>query len=578
MSAQGSSLKRCANQGLYSYLLNREQIDAPRTAHRKAFRSIYPTDTLYNVRTPSCVLRKFSPDGKHFVCFSKNLHALQVFRYNGAPNNSHASSVFEDIFSLCFEVVLTGGHEMLSNDFLLFTRNGRHMIVASAVRSESELPSQRTPSSLQGLRDLDDVTFWIVDLVSGELVDKRKFEHDFIYLNHHAGVHLFHDTFGITSVKHQCIYMLYITEAGRFVNVRTLGWYNHDDDELLMAQYTNAGQGTRKRKALMQGTASDTHQDLAFSIIPNAGFNGMNRTTDPSVHVVPDTPRVYHMFRPLQPRLQERRRTVKHAEPAPLSGIQQRMMTFLYRKAVSTGKISAMHHFHRTFTRFSSLAMWRMQFLDADNIMIKFGEASAVAGTSVDLKAFSQTCFFVLYCLSTTEVYAVFENTSPELYAMVENDVRFWGSPNHFSLPYISTPPTSMSARECLRRQFRTIEKARNGGYTEAIKRTLSTLPHNNQSLIESPYLDQDLYSYDLRNVTNYDRPRPVGEFPTRFFDRETGKCKFSIDPNPIRPVAGALPTKRYVSYIFHPSEPLIISVLQAEYHTTVVNFFFRKS
>ncbi|KAJ3147132.1 acid phosphatase det1 [Geranomyces michiganensis] len=137
-----------------------------------------------------------------------------------------------------------------------------------------------------------------------------------------------------------------------------------------------------------------------------------------------------------------------------------------------------------------------------------------------------------MYRLSTTEVYGVYDNASPELYHMVETDPRFFGRPTA-APSHLSTPPTSLFALEGLRRQFRTVEKARNGGYTMAIKQLLSQLPFNNQCFIGTPYLNQDLYSYDSRVMPNYDRPRPAGEFPTRFFDRNSGAYRFSIDSRP---------------------------------------------
>ncbi|KAI8591859.1 De-etiolated protein 1 Det1-domain-containing protein [Geranomyces variabilis] len=570
--------------GIAGFLRSREQggVRTLLAAEKEVFSHVYPTDTLYDVQTPPSVLRKFSPDGKHLVCFSQNLHAVQVFQYAGQPERHPDSSTgFEDFFQVSFEAILTGGNELLSQDFLLFSRNGRHIIVASAVSSEQSGPSQsqsRSSMGINDLHDLDDITFWVLELDTGKTVHKQTYRNDFVYLNHNAGVHLFVDTLGITSVKNQCIYMLHVTDAGTFVHVRTLGWYTYDDDELIICEYHNAEINYRKRKRCQE------NEEISDGNLSGGGRGQsdvrLNRSTgSPSAQVVPPSPLPHPMFQPLVPFRYKQscgREEVEH-ESMPLSGLKHRMMSFLYRKAQASGRKSAMHQFHRTFDRFAALSMWRMQFLDADNIIIKFGETNAVIGAALDLKVDLQTCFFVMYRLSTTEVYGVYDNASPELYSMVETDPRFFGSPTASTF-HLSTPPTSLFAREGLQRQFRTVEKARNGGYTQAIKQLLSQLPFNNQSFIETPYLNQDIFSYDNRAISNYDRPRRACDFPTRFFDRNSGAYRFSIDPSPCPGQAGNAASKRYVTYIFHPFEPFVISIRQAPNNTSVVNFFFRRS
>ncbi|KAJ3174736.1 acid phosphatase det1 [Geranomyces variabilis] len=465
-----AGLKSLNPGGIASFLRSREQggVRTLLAAEKQVFAHVYPTDTLYNVETPPNVLRKFSPDGK--------------------------------------------------------------IIVASAVSSEQSEPSQSQPPSSMGiddLHDLDDITFWLLDLDTG-----KTYRNDFIYLNHNAGVHLFIDTLGITSVKNQCIYMLHVMDAGTFVHVRTLGCYTYDDDELVISAYHDAERSYRKRKRCQEDEEASDGVPFGRGV-RQSDLRDLSTETPPA-QVVPPSPLPHPIFQPLVPSVFRESCGPQEVENTamPLSGLKHRMMTFLYRKAQASGRKSAMHHFHRTFDRFASLSMWRMQFLDADNIMIKFGETNAVIGAAFDLKVDMQTCFFVMYRLSTTEVYGVYDNASPELYEMVESDPRFFGTPTASSL-HLSTPPTSLFAREGLRRFFRTVEKARNGGYILAIKQLLSQLPFNNQCFIETPYLNEDIFSYDSRAISNYDRPRPACEFPARFFDRISGAYRFSIDSSP---------------------------------------------
>lgn len=113
---------------------------------------------------------------------------------------------------------------------------------------------------------------------------------------------------------------------------------------------------------------------------------------------------------------------------------------------------------------------------------------------------------------------------------------------------------------------------------TQSIKRVLSSVPFNPQSFSESPYYDMQLYSYDEKVINAADRVRPCQEYPCKFYDRKTGRFKFKLDPK-ITPLQPRSRTKKSAHYIFHPSEPFVISVQQGSLqHSTsnVVNIHSR--
>ena len=98
------------------------------------------------------------------------------------------------------------------------------------------------------------------------------------------------------------------------------------------------------------------------------------------------------------------------------------------------------------------------------------------------------------------------------------------------------------------------------------MKRLVSGVPHNPQSFYTTPYFDHNLFSWDDKLINAYDRARPCSEFPVKFFDRTTGKLKFKIDPhiipygtNPSAPPYRS--SKKYVFYIFHPTDPFCFSI-----------------
>lgn len=51
---------------------------------RQFYQNVFPNFTLINVEKPPCFLRKFSPDGKHFIAFSSDQTSLEVYTYKGA--------------------------------------------------------------------------------------------------------------------------------------------------------------------------------------------------------------------------------------------------------------------------------------------------------------------------------------------------------------------------------------------------------------------------------------------------------------------------------------------------------------
>lgn len=60
---------------------------------------------------------------------------------------------------------------------------------------------------------------------------------------------------------------------------------------------------------------------------------------------------------------------------------------------------------------------------------------------------------------------------------------------------------------------------------------------------------------------------------PTRFFSRDGGLFKFQLETG--LPASPHPQSRRLVAYIFHPTEPFVISIQKASYDF-VVSFHFR--
>ena len=66
------------------------------------------------------------------------------------------------------------------------------------------------------------------------------------------------------------------------------------------------------------------------------------------------------------------------------------------------------------------------------------------------------------------------------------------------------------------------------------------------------------------------------GSLSARFFSRESGQFKFQLENAAVRiPTGSQASNRRLVAFIFHPSEPFVISIQKALYDY-VVSFHFR--
>ncbi|KAJ3016631.1 UNVERIFIED_CONTAM: acid phosphatase det1 [Siphonaria sp. JEL0065] len=447
-----------------------------------------------------------------------------------------------------FEITLTFGAEQIAKDFALFTES--FVLVASA--KPSALPSSTNlnyPHALAATRFLDDVSLWLVCLRTGAVLDKLLFRDDHILLPHAAGVQISacNNLMSVTSIKNQSIHLFHIQDSGRFVKLRDIGWLNFDDDALVLslartteesywkeqssssfssssssfvsgAEYRlldsyssssssqGAGgpiRGTDMRRSLRRvGKASILPKvRIHSSAVNGSPENNPSNNDAPDPFAFPAIPMVDRHIPPMPPR--RPMECLDDRKSIPLSGIKQRMLAFLYRQALDNGTPAALRHFYMTYDQVSSLIMWRMQFLDNDNILIKFGgiENNAEPPTS-------QPCFFAIYNLETTLIGGVFDNSSHELLDLFQSWPQFRGTPGvgvgHVN--FVTTACNNIHAREFVKKQLYSVRKAKNGGVSQAVKRVLCNLPVNPQLYSESPLLDQSLFSYDESVITNVNR------------------------------------------------------------------------
>ncbi|XP_046400522.1 DET1 homolog [Ischnura elegans] len=530
-------VKRLCLREIYSCKKPGTHLHVARGFHQ----NVFPNFTIVNVEKPPCFLRKFSPNGQHFIAFSSDQTSIEIYDYQGPSaaadliqsckgeyigNNCDKESdnirrnVFERFFKLSNVVNVAVTGEQLNRECSLFTDDGHFVIVGSAAyipedlrpnfyevysNNESVTPNPRSP--------LEDYSLHLVDLSLGRLCDSRKFKVDKIFLSHNQGLYLYKDTLAVLSVQHQTIHIFKIINS-KFVEVRTIGRFCYEDDNYLISSLTSKD----------------------FQNIQSRPFR----------------------------------------EPT-INSLKHRLLVFLFKRAsyVSerTNDPYELRKFYQYFDQFKALRMWKMQLLDEDHLLIKYAGEDVVTLKASEPN--SQSSFFVLYNMLTTDVLAVYENTSEELLRLFENFCDlFRNAKLHSESQFTCSPSNNIYARVIQQRFKQTIVSARFGGPTEATKRLLAQLPISSQSYSSSPYLDLSLFSYDDKWVSVMERPKACGEHPIRFYARDSGLLKFRIYAGVLGKSAPPA-ARRLVAFTFHPTDPFAISVQRtnSEY---VVNFHIR--
>ena len=491
-SPGGLKPRKIPPQNIIHHLRHRETHNPRPGTHfhvaRHFHTHIFPNFSVINVEKPPCFLRKFSPDGRYFIAFSSDQTSLEIYEfqgpaaaedllagvqgdYGGVGNDAEArhirsSQLFQRFFKLRHVTSVAANGEHLNRECSLFTDDGQFVIVGSAVyipeephpnffdiyrNNESVSPNNRTP--------LEDYTLHLVELESGRLCDSRHFKCDKIFLSHNQGLYLYRDTLAVLSVQQQTIHIFQVQPDGTFLDVRCIGRFCYEDDQLL-----------------------------------------------------------YETWRE-QPRAQREQREQPFMEPL-LNSLKHRILALLFRRAYNeseeVGNRKPLLRFFRYFEQLSQLRMWKMQLLDENHLLIKYASEDVVTLRISDPN--SQPSFFVVYNLVSTEVVALYENTSEALLELFEHFCDlFRNATLNCQAHFACSAASNVHARQLQQRFKQTIINAKFGGHTEAVKRLLAQLPISAQSYSSSPYLDLALFSYDDKWVSVMERPKGCGDHPIRY-------------------------------------------------------------
>uniref|UniRef100_A0A7N0TP82 Light-mediated development protein DET1 n=1 Tax=Kalanchoe fedtschenkoi TaxID=63787 RepID=A0A7N0TP82_KALFE len=508
---------------------------------RRFYENLVPNYTITDIECPDHSFRKFTDDGRYLVSFSRNLQDLIIYRpkwlsYSWKGEDCEADDLppnakkFENFFTQLYSVSLASANELICKDVFLYMERNQFGLFATSTTQIHDAPA--TGGAVQGVRFIEKITFHLLRLEDGVVLDEKEFRNDFIHLAHSMGVFLYDDLLAILSLRYQTVHILQIRDSGDLVVVREIGEFCREDDEFFLnssAQYTSH-----------LDTSKLHHQPV------HPVENGhQNNESAPG-----------HLF---------------------LTGIKQRLLSFIFQgiwneETDDVARVQCLKtKFYFHFQDYVDLIIWKVQFLDRQHLLIKFGSVEGGLSRNSD----NLPAFFAVYNMETTEIVAFHQNSSEELYLLFEKYCDYFHatSRNGLHMNFISSHSNNIHALDQLR-SF----KSKATSSSQWVKKMLASLPFSCQSQSPSPYFDQSLFRFDEKLISATDRHRQCTDHPIKFILRRPPySLKFKIKPGSEAANADAR-TKKVSSFLFHPFWPLALSVQQTLFlQPSVVNIHFRR-
>ncbi|XP_022146892.1 light-mediated development protein DET1 isoform X1 [Momordica charantia] len=506
---------------------------------RRFYENVVPNHTVYDVECPDHSFRKFTVDGQYLITFSRNHRDLIVYRpkwlsfsYKGDEIDTFqelpsSAQKFESFFNLIYSVSLASCNELICKDFFLYMESNRFGLFATSTAQIQDAPT--VGGAVPGVPSIEKITFHLLRLEDGEILDVKVFVNDFVNLAHNTGVFLYDDLLAIVSLRYQIIHILQIRDSGHLVDVRAIGAFCREDDELFLNSSTQSV-GVPERSRLL----------------PSPVENG------------------YHHNHP-------------NTNNSFLTGLKQRLLSFIFRRIwneeadhrLRVQCLTKNFYFH--FQDYVDLIIWKVQFLDRQHLLLKLGSVDGGVSRMAD----HHRAFFAVYHMETTEIVAFYQNSADDLYVLFEHFCNHFhaASRNPLSMNFISSHSNSIHAQE----QLKSL-KHKAASYSQFVKKMLVSLPFNCQSQSPSPYFDLSLFRYDEKLISATDRHRQSTDHPIKFILRRPPySLRFKIKSGPEGGITDGR-TKGISSFLFHPFLPLALSVQQTTYlHPSVVNIHFRR-
>ncbi|XP_072968246.1 light-mediated development protein DET1 isoform X8 [Typha angustifolia] len=225
-------------------------------AARQFYENLCPSYTIYDIDCPDHSFRKFTDDGQYLVSFGQNHQDLIVYRPTwlsfsckeedcDSDNLPQKARRFDSFFSQLYCVSLASSNEFICKDFFLYMESHKFGLFATSTAQSHEAPDSE--GAIHGVPSIEKITFYLVRLEDGVVLDEKSFHNDFVNLAHSMGAFLYEDLLCIVSLRYQTIHILQIRDSGNFVEVRNIGTFCREDDELFLHSHAQRVQHLKKK-------------------------------------------------------------------------------------------------------------------------------------------------------------------------------------------------------------------------------------------------------------------------------------------------------------------------------------------
>ncbi|MQM00519.1 hypothetical protein Taro_033251 [Colocasia esculenta] len=214
---------------------------------RQFYENLVPSCTVYDIDCPDNFFRKFTDDGQYLISFSRNYQELIVYRPTwlsfsckeedcGSHDLPPKAKRFDSFFTQLYCISLASCSELICKDFFLYVESHRFGLFATSTVQVHDAPA--TEGAIHGVPSIEKITFHLVRLEDGAILDEKVFCNDFVNVSHNMGVFLYDDLLCIMSLRYQAIHILQIRDSGSLVDVRKIGVFCREDDELFFSSHS----------------------------------------------------------------------------------------------------------------------------------------------------------------------------------------------------------------------------------------------------------------------------------------------------------------------------------------------------
>lgn len=610
--------KRENSGNLVHRLLRRETASAPPAAaisqSRKFFETVVPNTAIRGIQPPpGYCLSRFTPCGRFLISFDAMKNEVVLHSYRGidldltetiaagagaAEGSNHRRQQqqnrpavkFEDAFDLHARCsVVTGLDEQLFAFSLAVHTD--YLVLASSTPDVRPMHVDGEGGAWLGVSE--NVTFHLLDMISGLILDRLTLRADSIHLTHLGAASLYDDMMTIVAPGQKKIYVVRIDKEQRNMRlIRTLGPRCREDDAYgSMTGMANLGQSHLGLATAVRGGAEEREGEEEENAVGGGGGEEVEMVEH---HEEGGPANALDMGdrRPSEEESEEPLLLDDVPTPLLIEGLKQRLLARLYLDALDKTKnlaaeqqrkkeqqqqqindwreplkqplqqrtVLPIEQFYYFFDVYLEMEMHAVLLIDSSKLLVTWMPPVNHRGTTSHLPSHIRG-LHMLYDMTTTAVERVFEGGSIDFaeWCLATAPAVTGGAPandwERFLIPGLWG------------------QQLRRKSAQDPFSRAAMNHPGCQQQQ-GSPYLDQELFQFDERAVTRDLVPRPPLHRPAKFVARVwPERLRFKFEPEDVMGEAGNAArgggggegeNATEVVFIFHPGAPFVMAVVES--------------